>query len=83
MVKHVLGDDTGPTIRQMAQKLERRISSAQSLAKKHGLKLRKVSNARAERSWILSESSGNVLIDHGSIDNVERFLKDYRKPERP
>jgi hypothetical protein len=70
MVKRRAVDDhTGPKIRQMAQELERRIATARALATEHG----------ADRSWILSGPSGNILIYRGSIDSVETFLKGYRK----
>jgi hypothetical protein len=83
MVKRRAVDDhTGPKIRQMAQELERRIATARSLAKEHGFKLKKVSNALADRSWILSGPSGNILNYRGSIDSVERFLKDYKSRQR-
>jgi hypothetical protein len=72
----------GPKIRQMAQDLERRIATARSLAKEHGFKMKKVSNALADRSWILSGPSGNILIFRGSIDSVEKFLKDYKSRQR-
>jgi hypothetical protein len=81
MPKRVLDHYTGPTIRETTRELGRRISSARSLAKEHGLTLKRAARARGDRGWILSKT--NVLIDHGSIDEVERFLKDYRKPGRP
>ena len=83
MVKRRAVDDhTGPKIRQMAQDLERRIATVRSLAKEHGFKLKKVSNAVANRSWILSGPSGNILIYRGSIESVERFLKDHKSRKR-
>ena len=78
MGKRVLGDHTEPTIRQTAQELGRRISSARSLAKEHGLTLKRAARSRADRGWILSKT--NVLIDRGSIDEVERFLKGLKQP---
>jgi hypothetical protein len=63
--------------------LERRIAKSRALAKEHGFKLRKVSNSLAHRSWILSAPSGAVLIHRGSIENVEKFLEDYTKPQQP
>jgi len=75
MVKHVLGDDTGPPT--MHRELERRISNARSTAKEHGLILRKARHRRrTDRSWKLLQS-GKVLIDHGSIDDVEKILTEY------
>jgi hypothetical protein len=44
--------------------------------------LKKVSNAVANRSWILSGPSGNILIYRGSIESVERFLKDHKSRKR-
>jgi hypothetical protein len=80
--RRALDDRMGPKIRQMAQDLERRIATARSLAKEHGFKMKKVSNALADRSWILSGPSGNILIFRGSIDSVEKFLKDYKSRQR-
>jgi len=50
MVKSVLGDHTGLTIRQMAQELGHHIIEPRSLAKEHGLTL-KGARARADRGW--------------------------------
>ena len=80
--RRALDDHTGSKTRQMAKDLERRIATARSLAKEHGFKLKKVSNALADRSWILSGPSGNILIYRGSIESVERFLKDHKSRKR-